>query len=293
MFDSGATVNSTGVQGPAQTVLDTASDQSGQDLGEAWEYYAFTVATINPRTMNTDDPTAPGQTNQTVEELAQDCDTSNDAGADFYGTVLREGDQVSVPANGKNGVDWTLTYFQQFRGQLLTVAGTRVPEGDGRAVSPRDLGLGVGRGLVGSAWVGDSNLIKAGPGSPVRVTGVNQTDPAASNPALRSANGYYVTFFAYVSPDVTSLFATTGGSGTYGAEQCGDNDEGIHNGWDCDAANWNLNANGTPLPNQQTLAAVGQPYNFRDVDCYDGSVGGVVAAQLLVDSDEPCLRPTA
>ena len=61
-----------------------------------------------------------------------------------------------------------------------------------------------------------------------------------------------------------NLLVPSGAShvGLYGAEACGTSTSGVHNGWDCGAADW-----AGPIK-------VGQPFNLRDVDCYDQSLDG-------------------
>ena len=287
MLDTGNEVNETGVQGPLQTALDTASDASGEDLGEGWEYYKVTVATIDPRLMNTQDPTVPAQVNQSSEEITGDCDTSNDAGHDFYGR-LNEGDWTGSGGDmGKTKATWTFGYFEGFRGDMGDfVIGEDAGTGEGHATVPSGTqGLAALQPLYGTGWFGQGNLVKNGPAS-VEV----RQDP--NNPGVEIAGGYYVTFYATVGPASTGRFLTPGGTGFYGAEACGESDEGIHGGWDCDAAKWNLNADGTPLPGRERFPVVHEFYNLRDVDCYDGNMGSLgVGASPAWFGERPCLRP--
>jgi hypothetical protein len=96
--------------------------------------------------------------------------------------------------------------------------------------------------------------------------------------AVRAGNGFlneyslppsfvpvqYETYYAYVDPTTVTTYGLSLPAGTktasYGAEACGSAIGGIVNGWDCNSADW---TSGT---------RVGDPYNLRDVDCYDNSV---------------------
>jgi hypothetical protein len=117
-----------------------------------------------------------------------------------------------------------------------------------------------------------------------------------------SAGGVsYHTFYGYTSLGKTTLgggVLTVPKVGTYGAESCGSFTTGVHNGWQCDPTKWyvdslgnDINVRSTALghdPNKpadlvcsssQNIdagciaygARVGDPYNVRDIDCYDQS----------------------
>jgi hypothetical protein len=86
----------------------------------------------------------------------------------------------------------------------------------------------------------------------------------------------YWSFYAFVgSATLGKGFVTPGGSGKYGSAQCGAFTSGEHHGWNCDASEWYLLADGTNSQDTspRPLALPGQTYNLRDVDCFDGSVG--------------------
>ena len=94
----------------------------------------------------------------------------------------------------------------------------------------------------------------------------------------------YTSAYAFLSAaTMTAYTLTTPGStnGLYGAEACGAFTSGTHNGWDCAAADWPPCSNvdgysciGTVAGNNAAdiTVKIGQPYQLRDVDCYDSSV---------------------
>jgi hypothetical protein len=109
--------------------------------------------------------------------------------------------------------------------------------------------------------------------------------------------GVYHTFYGYTS--LAGVQTPKGAAtGTYGAESCGSFTTGIHNGWQCDPTKWWVNSQGADLKNGARSAAlgplncstgttcgfygatVGDPYNVRDIDCYDQSIGAVRDAGL-------------
>jgi hypothetical protein len=75
----------------------------------------------------------------------------------------------------------------------------------------------------------------------------------------------------------------TGKVGTYGSEVCGSASSGIIGGWDCNAAEWwpgwecntsnGYTCSGVILGNNAAdiTVRIGQPYQLRDVNCYDNS----------------------
>ena len=292
MAETGSSVNSTGAQGPLQTVLDAGSAESGEDLGQGYEYYDVSVPTINPQTMNTQNPTAPGQTNQTLEET-DDCDTSNDAGHDFYGT-LNEGEWASDNSRrGKQASFWSFEWFEGTRGdvgEFLIGVEAGFPA-DGAAGTSGSFGAGgsPGYGLFASAWFGIGNMVKDHNQVFDTRSNLNNEDPAASDIGADIDPGFTVSYFGYTS---LTGFVMPGGADTFGSHACGDNDEDSLNGWDCNAANWNLNEDGTPLDGQEWFAFVHDPYNLRDIDCYDGNIGTVgVGVQPEFYGGRACDRP--
>jgi hypothetical protein len=98
-----------------------------------------------------------------------------------------------------------------------------------------------------------------------------------------------MTSYAYVSPGAVTKYALllnpSGQLGTYGAEVCGAS-LGDVGGWRCDGTRWYPNGclyscsgliDGATVP---VMVRVGQPYQLRDVDCYDQSIGALRGAGI-------------
>lgn len=83
------------------------------------------------------------------------------------------------------------------------------------------------------------------------------------------------TFYAHVEAPGYALPKGASG-GVYGAEWCTDGiQEGApaQNGWICDPSLWNLDgATGKPFDDAAMRGTVGDTYQLRDVDCYDGTI---------------------
>lgn len=122
------------------------------------------------------------------------------------------------------------------------------------------------------------------------------TVPQSINRATLQASGAaYWTFYAKVgSVTLSQGFLTTGTSAKYGAEACGTFTSGVHNGWDCDATHWYTDSEYVPIVdgNEVWQARAGDVYQFRDIDCFDGTVarGSGVRASLtdLAPDPTPC-----
>ena len=243
--------------------------------GAVWAVHDIYQYPVNTNPVgNTEDPTVPATVNETYEGGFEDCDYSNDRGADVYG--LAEGDFVGVPATGKNAADWNFEYGSSGRGRYVNFGEDLNGDGTNETIdNPLRPGLaganqygGVGASPTFSAeWFGGSNLVKSG-GPNTVATRANLRDGTV-NPGPDDA--YWLTFYAFVGSASTDAgYRLPGGTGKYGAAQCGLNTSGIRNGWECDATQWNLNADGSPIASDVKLAAPGQTYNLRDVDCQDG-----------------------
>ncbi|HET6403247.1 MAG TPA: hypothetical protein VFH78_01265 [Candidatus Thermoplasmatota archaeon] len=221
--------------------------------------------------------TVAGQYNATMEQVLQDCDTSNDFGHDFYNNF--ETDFNGVNPNNKTEADWNFNHQftttpRGFQSALLGGSAALA----GTAGAPADWGVGMG----GTHWGSDSTWVsKTGPRS-LRV------DLASGGASIAPA--YWLSFYAYVSENTTSRgFKTPGGEGVYGSWHCGSHTSGIHNGWNCDRAVWYINPDGTFPSGKSLLAHPGDPYNLRDVDCYDGRIGDLgIGIQPAYYGPEAC-----
>lgn len=239
------------------------------------------VALFNPAPGlgNTNDPTVPALLNHTNEGLEGEnlgdensgCDSSDDRGADFYGArcavlCVGEADFNGVDPNNKHEADWNFGFVTSNRGgapvSLLGPVG-----GPGNSGwNEGDLGTGWG----GSRWVSDSRwLSKPGPG----VLRTDLDDP--SDPSVSVAPAYWLTFYAHLGGATLARgFAIPGQTGYYGSWHCGTLTSGTPNGWNCDPDTWYVNPDGTLIPDDDNeLARLGETYQLRDVDCYDGSLG--------------------
>lgn len=88
------------------------------------------------------------------------------------------------------------------------------------------------------------------------------------------AGATHLTFYARVGRGTVEAVALPP-TRTYGSEACADGLSGIVAGWDCDATHWWSPAYGaTAAPSGVVPPRPGWSYHYRDVDCYDGSVGG-------------------
>ena len=212
------------------------------------------IRAIDPRTGNVGDPRfLPGQVNQTNEELLSDCDTSNDDGHDFY---VLEGDFNGVKEANKTESNINFAFRYVIRGGFGV--GPAVPVVGGPT------GFNPPVKLLTSAWTDNGVFLKL----PATV----RANVAQGTAGFADAD--ITTFYAYVGAKTTGRgFVTPGGSGVYASAQCGDNTEDILGGWNCNAGEWYLNPDGTPMPEPTPLARPGQKYQLRDIDCHDGAVG--------------------
>ena len=260
----GDVVNDTPAAGSEDALPENAKD-SVYAVHDVYQY----PPSSNP-SVNTDGNVA-GTANATFEGL-EDCDYSNDRGGDIYGTV--EGDNNNAPVQGKAAADWNFIYSSGTRGKYeefedLNGDGANEtidnPLYPGRAGADGFGGLGFNPGFS-PGWTNFVALIKLIPN-----TVALRTNLAEGTADPGPAGAYWLTFYAYVGSASTDAgFRLPGGTGKYGSAQCGLATSGIQNGWDCDADNWNLNADGTPVETEVPLAIPGSTYNLRDVDCYDG-----------------------
>ena len=234
------------------------------------------VTQIKVEPGNLQNPSVAGFVNHTHEGVraVDDCDTSNDFGHDVYsrnvaGLVVPETDFNGVDPNNKREANWNFATAQAARGNpLLPGAGSVAPDG--------------GAGIGGTRWVSSSTWgTKPGPRS-VRVD--------LANADVGIAGAYWLTFYAKVGENTTARgFELPGGEGKYGSWACGSATTGILNGWNCNAAVWYQNPDGTFPNNKDALAQPGWTYQLRDVDCYDGRVAAAgVGVQPAFYGPDPC-----
>jgi hypothetical protein len=125
---------------------------------------------------------------------------------------------------------------------------------------------------------------------------VSRTDePPLLRDDLNPAGPGYYTFYAFVGPQTLATGAKVPGhsAGTrYTAYWCGSYTSGIHNGVDCDEANWWDPAHGASSMPRSTWSdlpiGVGktQNYQLRDIDCHDGRIAPGLHASLIEFSPE-------
>lgn len=227
---------------------------------------------------NTNEPTAAATWDQAQALVSGDCTPEDGGGVAFYGGVLPESDFITVDPENKRAANWNFNFVTQNRGEFPM---SLVPGGAGSAGGPGpDAGLHVG----GSRWVSDSTYMTK-PG-----WGIVRANLEPSDPGFDIADAYWLTFYAYVSGNTLARgVSLPGGTGYYGSWHCGTNDLGIHNGWNCDADAWYVNPDGSTIPNTEDKARPNQPYQLRDVDCYDGGIGDTgIGIQPSYYGPNPC-----
>lgn len=272
----------------AEPILTTGKDLPGDDQDD--------VVLLRPAPANPiGDPgsaTVPGTLNYTQESIGvlpddtdgrgnvstSNCDFEDDSGNDFYSNI--ESNPAASQVDGKNRATWNFAFNTATRGSLPV---NFIPSGAGAAGIPTDLGVEATTagcthsGCMQSFWVGTGTAIYTPP-----------VTRSTTDPTIADAPHY--SFYAFVGAATLDRgFVTPGGSGTYGAAQCGANEDGEHNGWNCNSAEWYLLEDGTPQVETRPLARVGDTYLFRDVDCYDGGAGDLgVGISPAFYGEKPC-----
>lgn len=127
-----------------------------------------------------------------------------------------------------------------------------------------------------------------------------RTDPVWTSPywniedltGLGIAPRRFATFYAHVGPTTNATGALRPAvGGFYGAEWCGGDVTNTINGFDCDQSHWYL-VNGASVAQPYHVRA-GEPYQLRDIDCFDGSIWtlGPGVSPTMLSEDGPCERP--
>ncbi|HET6403245.1 MAG TPA: hypothetical protein VFH78_01255 [Candidatus Thermoplasmatota archaeon] len=261
------------------------------------------VAEPSPEVENTDDPVrrVAATVNHTYEGFmvlggtGRDCDTSNDFGHDLYDTwcgttpyCIGEGDRVGSDPKNKKESHFNMGFETAPRGSLPWAAPTPLNLHGSGGASGDTAGLtwGGSRWSAGSYW-------STKPGFGTIRTQLSDLEGSR----VEVSPGYWLTFYAYVGEATLERgLRLPGGEGVYGSWQCGSNTSGIHNGWNCDRDAWYVNPDGSPYQptvpaelERHELARPGDPYNLRDVDCYDGGIGALgLGVQPAYYGPEPC-----
>ena len=168
---------------------------------------------------------------------------------------------------------------------------------------PDDFGVQAGRDALGIGWA---------------ATKTWSTDPQlVDRDSLQPDGPIYATFYATIgAASIASGVNVPGGTKLYGSEWC--TTGGDTNGFDCDPDNWwdPINHPGTsampretgfhistqcttgleqPLPNCRELGVKpGQPYQLRDIDCWDGRIASGVpayASLVAISGRDACAEP--
>lgn len=242
---------------------------------------------------NTQDPTVPALVNHTFEGADGDCDTSNDRGEDFYGNwatfYVGEEDFNGVDPRDKRQANWNFNHTNTSRGRPATCVAEN--QAMPRTCSPTGSlaagGAGADDGNHGVNLVNPSGVRWVSPSIWATKTGPALVRTTAGSPAL--AGAYWLTFYAYVGEETISRgLQLPGGGGKYADWHCGLATSGTPRGWNCDASLWYLNPDGSKMPDDGFLARPGQPYNLRDVDCYDGGTNLGLGVGAAFYGSDPC-----
>lgn len=265
----------------------------------------------NPVNPDTNSWTVPGTLNRTTEEqplgtrdppgsstAPNGCNYDDDEGQNFYGPL--EANPDVPPIDGKNRATWNFAFGAAGQRGSLPVTPIRSGSGGGASTDAGIDALGIGctnSVCAQSAWIGPTfTYLPCNPATTGTCSPTTRGDLTQGQVAIDEAD--YFTFYAKWNMselnegDVLAgrNIEHPGGSGIYGQDQCGTathTDPVAHKGWNCDRADWYLQADGTYEPPAQSnftyinaFARVGDAYQFRDVDCYDGDVGGGLGVGL-------------
>lgn len=230
--------------------------------------------------------TVAGTVNETFEETTQDCDATDDSGHDVY---RLEGESTPVAPQGKQDSNLWFNFSAEARGQPL---GTFVSSGtyDQTKVlgdTPGCLGLSTqfdSTVVCGATyWHGNTNYVDAAfpPALGIATGPIVRNQDTALNHTLSYGDARFVTYYAHVgNAALTGHKLPGGGAGGVYAKTGGfcpttGTGAGIHHGWNCDGATWHKNSDGTAKDESVYPASrPGDPFELRDVDCYDyGALG--------------------
>src|SRR5581483_4763043 len=221
--------------------------------------------------------------------LLDDCDGTDDFGHDVYqGTDGTD----AVTTAGKSAPELEFRYGFKSREactdpEVSAPGGgpsASLPVGAERCGAPDDLGVVPGSHALSffevtgtnfvsgqqevgnDAWDANHVYVNSAP----RIGGASVDASGQTKASLDLAPADWYTFFARTT---LSGVAFPGAGGLYGAEFCAagiGRNAPATNGWVCDPSLWNLDT--TTGRQDPGLAQVGDPFQLRDVDCYDSSV---------------------
>ena len=181
---------------------------------------------------------------------------------------------------------------------------------------PKDFGITAHRGLNFII----PGVINSPGGVGWRATAPEPADPqVVDRETLQPKGPIYATFYATLGAATLGSGVTVPGpTNLYGAEWCGSATSGVVDGFDCNAENWwnPLTHPGTsampiqrlgftsstcetgreePLDRCRELGVKpGQPYQLRDIDCWDGRIASgvpVYASLVTLSGQTPCAAP--
>lgn len=188
-------------------------------------------------------------------------------GADGLGEPLLNGNVRIDPLSGKRKQDFSFKF---------TIPGTNCA---GVCIGPLATAPGnFGLGKQGAAWTADESY---GPPTAFANGVVRRSD-------LTPAGANWFTFYARVGvTTLSSASLVTGVPAYYGANPCGSEIAGVHNGWDCAPSNWyNVALGGRANAKGERPGA---RYHLIDTDCYDGNTGiGVFASPAILSNHPTC-----
>ena len=228
-----------------------------------------------------------GTYNETYESVVQNCktqkegDASSDFDREFYDTLEgSSGANGAQPVLGKAHSDFNFVYKEMSRNAIPC----------GPAFRSQDCGVSVLNGPLGSSTMGQNSFWSTGENLVAGPRGTFSTRATADG---RLTNASYYTFYAAVGSASLLKGDTPGGQGEYTSGFCGSGGyeqtgaTQYHYGWNCNKNEWNLGGDGTI---QFTQAYPGLAYQFRDVDCFDGTLvkGTPLTLSAQKFSDDPC-----
>lgn len=203
---------------------------------------------------------------------AGDCDpgTPSPLAAAYVGGMV-ESDQTPILQARKDRTSFTFTFYDGHRGlhpRIDPYTGPMFPSDGGTMV--RDHGRG-GDGPIWSALA------------------PSEQDPLlVGRDDLEPEGAILFTYYAHLGADALRFERPSYASRTYGAENCGAMQAGIHRGWVCDASLWWRDAHGGDnapryAQGERIGRVPGDAYHLRDVDCFDGEIarGTQVYASLV------------
>lgn len=221
------------------------------------------------------DPTASwwDATEAALDGPRGDCDGESALRPYALGPLVESGAPI-VEEGRKDRASFSFTFYDGHRGLNENIDFVLGP------TTPSDAGLLYmrhGRGGAGPLWSADA----ASANEPQLLT----------RGTLAPTGALFWTYYATLGSAALSSGSRlpSDAIGIYGSEACGDNVDGVHGGWVCDASAWWRDALGNDarpryLQGMPYAPLPGDLYHMLDVDCYDGYVaaGSVFASGALL-----------